>query len=124
MLGYESPDSRSPGQPLCVKLYWQTETGVTGDYIVFVHLSSADGYVQAQRDSEPVFGYYPTGSWNPGEVIGDMHCLYLPPGLQKGEYLLRIGLYDFASGQRLALLSESGSGDALDLLPVKVFRFD
>ena len=27
LLAYEAPDSRAPGQPLCVTLYWQTETG-------------------------------------------------------------------------------------------------
>ncbi|UCC53146.1 MAG: hypothetical protein JSV68_04100 [Anaerolineaceae bacterium] len=27
LLAYEGPDSRAPRQPLCVTLYWQTETG-------------------------------------------------------------------------------------------------
>jgi uncharacterized membrane protein len=27
LLAYEVPDSSAPGQPLCVTLYWQTETG-------------------------------------------------------------------------------------------------
>ena len=122
--GYVSPKSRVPGQPLCVTLYWQTEEEITGDYVVFVHLSAADGYVQAQRDSEPVFGYYPTSSWEIGEEIGDMHCLYLSPDLQEGEYLLRVGLYDPDSGQRLIFKDGHQEDDAFDLLPIQVFTHD
>ncbi len=120
--GHISPTSRLPGQPLCVTLYWQTETEVTNDYVVFVHLVAADGFVQAQRDSEPIFGYYPTSSWKPGEVIGDMHCLYLPLGTQEGTYFLRAGLYDRDDGQRLTVLGESEKGDSLDLLPIRIVR--
>ncbi len=120
LLGYEAPTQSAAGRPLCVTLHWQPENAVTSDYTVFLHLTAADGFVQAQSDSMPVFGYYPTSAWQAGAVIADLHCLTLPAGLAEGDYTLRSGLYDAASGRRLALIDPASSDDALDLARITV----
>ena len=120
LLGYEAEAESAAGRPFCATFYWQTANALTADYTIFLHLVAADGVLQAQNDSPPVFGYYPTGAWQPGEVVADLHCLVLPPGLASGSYTLRTGLYDSESGERLALLDPQGSGDALDLADVAV----
>ena len=51
LLGYDAPPIEKPGQPFCVTLYWEIDKPITQDLTVFLHLSSADGFVQAQRDS-------------------------------------------------------------------------
>jgi hypothetical protein len=120
LLGYEAPEESAAGRPLCATIYWQTAQAMTANYTAFLHLVGADGVLQAQNDSPPVFGYYPTSAWQPGEIVADLHCLVLPPGLAAGTYTLRAGLYDSASGERLGLLNPQGAGDALDLAGVNV----
>lgn len=91
------------GEPFCPTVYWQAIEPLDRPYTVFVHLVAADGFVQAQRDSEPAFGFWPTTRWQLGEIVGDMHCMALPPGLAAGEYAVVVGVYDGATGERLPL---------------------
>ncbi len=116
LLGHEAPSQRQPGQPLCVTLYWQPAVPLKQDFTVFLHLAAADGFVQAQRDTQPVFGFYPTSSWQANEIVADMHCLQIPSGLAPGQYHLLTGLYDPENGQRLPL--RSGSPPANNAFPV------
>lgn len=108
LLGYTlSGPPLSPGRPLCVTLYWQAASVLPVPYTVFVHFVDETGYVHAQRDGQPTFGFYPMTAWAPGEIIGDMHCFPLPAGLAAGEYGLNIGLYDSLSGERLPVLDDT-----------------
>jgi hypothetical protein len=122
LLGYAvyPVEEYSPGNPLCLTLYWRPSTSIPLDYTVFVHLRDAAGYVHAQRDNVPVLGFYPTSQWQPGGIIGDMHCFQLPPNIPQGEYELVAGLYDPAAGNRL--LSADGTADAAFITSVVVQR--
>jgi uncharacterized membrane protein len=120
LLAHESPVYSAPGRPLCVILYWQTERELTTDYTVFVHLAAADGFVQAQNDSQPTFGYHPTSGWKPGEILADLHCLVMPPTLASGDYTLRTGLYDPENGMRLSLIDSPSPDDALNLTTISI----
>jgi len=120
LLDYEAPVEREPGQPLCVTLYWQAGTAVAADYTVFLHLTAPDGFVQAQRDTEPAFGFYPTSSWQPDEIVSDMHCLQIPQGLTPGQYELLTGFYNPQNGARLKLLSDNREDNALRLSAVEI----
>jgi hypothetical protein len=44
-----------------------------------------------------VGGQFPTGTWQPGDTVVDLHQLSLPPG----NYTLQVGLYELATLQRL-----------------------
>jgi uncharacterized membrane protein len=120
LLGFEGPVSSAAGRPLCTILYWQAESEITNDYTIFVHLVAEDGFVQAQSDSQPVFGYHPTSVWEPGEIVADLHCLYLLPGLPSGDYSLLTGLYNPQNGSRLPLLDPPEPDDALTLSSVTI----
>lgn len=91
---------------LHVGLSWRALERMDTDYTVFLHLIDDDNRVWAQQDSQPVGGCRPTSSWKPGEEISDNHGLPLPPDIPAGEYQIELGLYDAATGQRLALLTE------------------
>ena len=97
LLGYslqKRPDA------LHVQLHWQVLRPLPLSYKVFVHLTTLEGRVVTQRDDYPQQGRHPTTSWQVGEVVPDTYAVPLPDGLA-GRYVLKVGLYDPATGQRL-----------------------
>ncbi|MCB0198169.1 MAG: hypothetical protein KDJ65_39880, partial [Anaerolineae bacterium] len=97
-----SAENQQPNQQtnFTITLYWRADTVPTTDYTVFLHLRDAANQNVAQKDSPPVGGQYPTSLWDPGEIIKDVLTLPLddvPPG----RYTPVIGLYNFATGDRL-----------------------
>jgi hypothetical protein len=111
LLGYDVADEA--GQPfstltappalLKLTLYWRSESTLLIDYTTFAHLRDGNGNIVAQKDEPPLDGAYPTGLWNPGEMIADEIMLPLPKNLPAGRYQLVIGLYDFYTGRRLTV---------------------
>jgi len=103
LLGYqvENPEVR-PGQQLYLTLYWQALSPMDHDYSVFVHLSDEYGIVQAQRDSYPASGALATSDWPLQAIIPDRHAVEIPETAPAPARLrVDVGLYDFATGQRL-----------------------
>jgi hypothetical protein len=94
LLGYDLvTDAVGAGQTFTVTLYWQAVAPVRDSYKVFVHVAAADGSVQAQSDSLPVFDTRTTPTWGAGEIIIDPHRIVIPAGQAAGDYLLTCGLY-------------------------------
>jgi hypothetical protein len=120
LLGYdvEQPDhnchlSTTAGCNLLIKLYWRADVIPSADYTTFLHLRDAANQNVAQKDSPPAGGRYPTGLWDPGEIIVDEIDLPLtdvPPG----RYTPVVGLYDLNSGQRLPVPNNSAAEIALE----------
>jgi hypothetical protein len=81
-------------------LFWQTPTGFSDSYHVFVHLVDESGRLLAQSDGVPAAWRRPTTGWLPAEYVADSHLLTLPEPLPAGSLTLRIGLYDPDAGQR------------------------
>ncbi len=111
LLGYDLTDQI--GQPISnlqlpitnlqLTLYWRSEAPLPLDYTTFVHLRNAAAEIVAQRDRPPLDGAYPTGLWDPGEIIADKITLSLPANLPSGEYRIIVGMYDLSTGQRLVV---------------------
>ncbi|MEI2688783.1 MAG: hypothetical protein V9H69_03355 [Anaerolineae bacterium] len=98
-------------------LHWQP-TEITGDRLtVFVHLLDEQGVIVGQSDQEPAAGSHPTSSWRPGEFIADQHSVRVQEDALLGNARLIVGLYDPATGQRVAWIDPEGQviGDALPL---------
>ena len=107
LLGYRLTPQASG---FALTLYWQAEQPDGVDYTVFVHLLGQEGQLVSGQDNQPVRGSYPTGIWEPGEVIPDEYGLDtsdLPPG----EYRIEIGLYVLATGERLPTYRPDGTQD-------------
>lgn len=108
LLGWDLPQAAvAAGQNLDVTLYWQALETPPLDYNVFVHLTDEAGELRAQQDGQPLAGRAPTSWWQPGQVFKDTHTLSLPDDIPPGTYHLSIGLYDWTTGERLALHSPS-----------------
>lgn len=95
-------------QNLSLTFFWESLAPTKVDYTVFVHVRNQAGETVAQMDRPPADGAYPTSLWDTGELIPDTLTLPLPPDLSPGEYSVVVGLYDFTTGQRLAI---SGATD-------------
>jgi hypothetical protein len=82
---------------LHVTLYWQATYTPTQRYSVMVHLSDQERIAApedliAQADSEsPVYGWYPTTKWGPGEIVREDYQVAVPAG--KTPRLLAVGMY-------------------------------
>ncbi|HMN28372.1 MAG TPA: DUF2142 domain-containing protein, partial [Caldilineaceae bacterium] len=106
--GYSwSPTALRPGGLFDLTLYWSALRPLEADYSVFVHLVDDHTIIQAQRDSSPAGGNWPTRGWRPELIVPDQHRMpaVLPA---PATFQVEVGLYDFASGQRL---QPSGAGD-------------
>lgn len=90
-------------------LYWEADGRLQADYTVFVHLAGGDGGIVAQGDSPPVSGRYPTGAWQPGETVQDVHDVDTA-GIEAVSAL--VGLYEAESGRRLPLQVRGGEWQA------------
>ncbi len=64
-------------------LYWQTSAPIPVDYTISVRplqggrpiITGGEAIIQ---DHQPVWGVYPTGRWQPGEIVRDVYALSLP----------------------------------------------
>jgi hypothetical protein len=101
LVGYNAPRRAEPGDQIRVTFLWHALTDVTGDYTVFVHVLDARGSPVAQDDGKPVYWFYPTTAWEPGDHVRDEHTIVLPPALQRGDYRLSVGLYNADTGDRV-----------------------
>ena len=90
----------APGGPT-LRLFWETGDGVASDWITYIHLHSPQGERIAQFDGPALAGLLPTSKWQADALYIDRRQLNLPTGLEPGEYLLRVGLYNYVSGERL-----------------------
>jgi 4-amino-4-deoxy-L-arabinose transferase-like glycosyltransferase len=120
MRGYRLEGEARPGGQLDLTYAWYALARPPRQYAVFNHLLTVDGQLVAQVDGWPQGGVVLTKQWRPGEYIPDDYTLEIPADAPPGPYLLAVGLYDAATGERL---SASQDGQPLPneqwLLPVE-----
>lgn len=101
LAGYALETDRS-SRTAQVMLYWQSIAKTDNDYTVFVHVLDASGKIIAQSDAQPANGTYPTLIWDAQELVKDTHSLAIPADA-RAPFALEIGMYDAATGKRLAV---------------------
>ncbi len=109
LLGYDMPQRVAVGSSFRVVLLWSADRPVVESYRVFVHVLDGAGGLVTQDDSVPVYGFYPTDGWAPGEYVRDEHILALPADMARGDYEVAVGLYLLESGDRLVPHDSSGN---------------
>lgn len=100
------PIELSPNRPLRVHLLWRTAARPEADYTAYVHLVDWRGNPVAQSDRVPRTGTAPTGAWEAGDIVHDLHTLSLPAELPAGAYRLIVGMYQQGT---LGSLQQAGS---------------
>ncbi len=107
LLGYDLDFTTfTPGATLNLRFYWQPIQPPTSDYHIFIHLGLTDdpGVILAQHDGVPSrSSLRPTSTWRDLDepFISRDFSLLVPDSLAPGLYRLRIGLYDWRTGERL-----------------------
>lgn len=109
LVGYKFDTLNKREGEVKVTLYWRALAGIERDYTVFVHLMDEDGLLEAQGDSQPRGGIFPTSVWKEGELIKDEHLLSLSPGGETRQYQVVVGMYNLATMERLAVFDADGS---------------
>ena len=117
LLGYTLPSGQAQaGGSLDLSLYWQPVGRPAVDYTVLLHLLDTGGEIWGQGDGPPLGGFYPTGFWDPGEVVADRHTVSIRADAPPGTYRLATGLYQLSTGRRLS----GEGGDLVILVEVEV----
>lgn len=103
-----------PGGSISLQLYWKPLEVPDADYNLFVHLTPVGmpEEILSQQDGPPSeIALRTTSTWDtPGETfISDEIILQLPDTLKPGMYRLRVGLYDWRTGERLTTQSRRDS---------------
>lgn len=77
----------------------------TTDAVLFTHVLWSDGTILTQRDALDA----PSWSWQAGDVILQVHPLFVPAETTPDSYTAVVGIYDRSSQQRLPVLDETGA---------------
>ena len=110
------------GETLALILYWRTAAKLSKDYTVFVHLLDSRQQIVTGSDSQPRRGLAPTSTWRVGSLQPDGITIPIDSSLAPGTYTVEVGLYEFATMQRLEIVSSDGQlvGDKLMLGPIEI----
>jgi hypothetical protein len=122
LLGYNLTGALRPDNEVHLTLFWQALKAMEEDYTVFIHLTDLEGQLWGQKDNPPVDGFYPTTTWEAGEIVRDQYDLGIAPDAPPGPYQIEVGIYLAETGERLPVLAEDGSvrGDKILLTRVEV----
>jgi hypothetical protein len=104
-----------PGDDLTGRIVFGDLQPMARDYTVFVHLEGERGLVVGD-DGQPAGGMFPTSFWQPGDLVRQSFRLRIPSSTVPGDYVVRAGWYDLATGRRLI----TPGGDAVDLGTVSI----
>jgi hypothetical protein len=91
-----------------VTLYWSCVRADAADVTVFVHLYDGNGRLVAQGDGYPIRGLSAIRLWRRGDVVEDNRELSLSAHLGRDTYSIGVGLYQRATGRRLAAVDDNG----------------
>jgi hypothetical protein len=96
------------GSAVTLTYKFQVPPGASFDksYYVFAHVLDPEGEQMWTDDHMPPT---PTTSWKPGQTIEYKRTVFVPNYPYIGPAVVRLGLYDISSGQRLLLNGEEAS---------------
>lgn len=82
---------------LAVTLQWRVGSALPANYNLALRLHDPAGHQWAALDTQPGYGFYPTGAWQAGTTFHDRLALNVPYGLPPGNYTLSVSLYNIAT---------------------------
>jgi serine/threonine-protein kinase len=114
-----------PGEAISLTFFWQAITPLTENYNLFIYLTTPQGGIVSEIDTQPL-GSPLTSSWQVGQIVADPYQLSIPPTTVTGDYQIRIGFYNPVTNTRLAVAepgrAEQDNLGALILRTVQVVQ--
>ncbi|MCB0171453.1 MAG: hypothetical protein KDJ97_12950, partial [Anaerolineae bacterium] len=101
-----------------LNLYWQSLIGQPYPRTQFVQLIDRRGEPIAQWTDSSLFDEH---RWRTGGIIPDQHVLWLGADIAPGPYLVRVGLFDYSTGQRVPVRDAAGTPVAGDQVVLGLF---
>jgi hypothetical protein len=90
------------------------------DVLFFTHVLNPDGTILVQGDSLDA----PSWSWQPGDLVLQIHSIYIPPETAAGEYQVAVGIYDRQSGLRPVVTDQATgavvAGERAFVVPLEI----
>jgi len=122
-----SGDRYLPGDRLTVESWWTVDAALDADYSISLQVIGPDGRPVAQIDGGPTGAFTPdqTSAWQPGSIYRDDRSLTIPHCLPTGDYPVRLVVYQWWDGVRLAPEPSAWTApeDSLDLGQIAVDSF-
>jgi uncharacterized membrane protein len=81
-----------PKIPFRIVYFWKATKKTDYNYYMLIKLVDERGNIVFQHDHEPVYGLYPTSSWNKKESISEAYWIELPITVNPGIYLMYVGV--------------------------------
>jgi hypothetical protein len=106
---------------LKLSLTWHSLAPAQAHDTIFAHVGTADQPPIAQSDDDACLGLLPMSTWLPGDVIREQRIISLPDPVEPGQYEIRIGVYNRASGARLTAALPDGQPLQDDVIVVGHF---
>lgn len=101
-----------PGDYLKLAPTFTVKAPLARDWSVFVHLASAEGIIEAQRDVYPGGGLLATSNLDAGEMWNNLIAVHIPPGTYTPQTLdVYLGFYDLRTFDRLVPLTTAPTDD-------------
>jgi hypothetical protein len=112
LLGYDAPEAIESGGRGVVKLYWQIDEPVGEDYEISLRVVDDMEKRWGQWDAIPLGNRTGSSTWQPKQVIVDVHDLPVVAGTPPGKYRVQVQPYHSATGNAL--------GDVMTLGEIQV----
>lgn len=109
--------ARQIGDFVHLTVYWRTLEKTGADFTTFTHLISKDDQqLYGQVDRRPGCTLRSTYQWETGREVVDHYEIPIADNAPAGTYIVRFGLYDSATLQRLPVQSATGEpiGDVIE----------
>jgi hypothetical protein len=106
LVGYElTPGHPRPGDSLQLTLYWQNLTDQPLTHDIFIHVIDSQGHGVGQVDNVMLSDGH---RWRVGQLTPTQHTIRPGDQLDPGAYLIRLGLFNTRTGDRLGVVAADG----------------
>jgi hypothetical protein len=120
LLGHSiHPTKWRAGEEVELSVCWQALAPMDKDYTAFIHVVDHEGRLWAQQDKLLAVGGEPTSSWRKGWVLYETYRIQLPSDTPAGDYVIKVGLYYWETGERLPAWDAEGHRLPDDALPAE-----
>ncbi|MEW5719471.1 MAG: glycosyltransferase family 39 protein, partial [Chloroflexota bacterium] len=121
LIGYDLPTlNLKPNETLNLTLYWRADRQIETSYTVFAQIVGAQFN---PKQNNPLWGQVdrapqtPTRAWLIGEIVPDAYRISIDADAPAGKYKLIVGMYDAATGARLAV---DQGGDSIVIAEIEI----